>query len=176
MSSTTGSSNPDVPGQAPVFEAFIVPHRSLTKRGVLVVAIALLVLSALVALRFWLLGAWPVMAFSLVEVPLIVLLLVLNLRHARASELIMLDGAALTVVRTDPAGRRRRVSLPSAWLRVDLDAGRGVPHVVVSSHGRGCEVGAFLHEAEKLSLFQALSDALHRVRNPRFDNPQLRDD
>jgi uncharacterized membrane protein len=164
------------PAQAPVFEALIVPHRSLTRKGVLVVGAALLVLSALVAIRFWLLGAWPVVAFSLVEVPLIVLLLALNLRHARARELIMLDGEALTVIRTDPAGRRQQVSLPSAWLRVDLDAGRGVPHVMLSSHGRGCEVGGFLHEAEKLSLFEALSDALHRIRNPRFDNPQLRDD
>jgi uncharacterized membrane protein len=175
-SSNPGSSNREAADQAPVFEAFIVPHRSLTKRGVLVVAIAFLVLSALVALRFWVLGAWPVMAFSLVEVPLIVLLLALNLRRARASELIMLDGEALTVVRTDPAGRRQQISLPSAWLRIDLEAGRGVPHVILSTHRRGFEIGGFLHEAEKLSLFQALSDALHRVRNPRFDNPQLRDD
>jgi uncharacterized membrane protein len=160
----------------PVFEALIVPHRSLTRKGVLSVGAAFLILSVLVAVRFWLLGAWPVVAFSLIEVPLIVLLLSLNLRHARARELIMLDGQALTVVRTDPAGRRQQVSLPSAWLRVDLEAGRGVPHVMLSSHGHGCEVGGFLHEAEKRSLFAALSDALHRVRNPRFDNPQLRDD
>ena len=54
--------------------------------------------------------------------------------------------------------------------------GGGSPRVIVSSHGRNCEVGAFLHEPDKLSLFDALNDAVHRVRNPRFDNPQLRDD
>jgi uncharacterized membrane protein len=67
------------------------------------------------------------------------------------------------------------VSLPSAWLRVDLDAGRGIPRVMLTSNGRGCEIGAFLHEPERLSLFEALSAALHQARNPRFDNPQLRD-
>jgi uncharacterized membrane protein len=163
------------PSQAPAFEALIVPHRSLTRKGVAVVVAAMIVLNVVVALRFWLIGAWPVAAFSLVEVPLIVLLLAINLRGGRASELIMLNEQAITVIRTDPTGRRQQVSLPSAWLRIDLDSGRGAPRVILSSHGRGCEIGAFLHEPEKRSLFEALSDALHRVRNPRFDNPQLRD-
>jgi uncharacterized membrane protein len=160
---------------APVFEALIVPHRSLTRSGYMIVVAAMLVLSTAIALRFWLLGAWPVVAFSLLEVPLIVVLLAINLRRARASELIMLNGQELTVIRTDPAGRRTQVSLPSAWLRVDFDVARGSPRVMLSLHGRGCEVGAFLHEPEKLSLFLALNDALHRVKNPRFDNIQLRD-
>jgi uncharacterized membrane protein len=158
-----------------VFEALIVPYRSLTRKGVMAVVAALLAANVAVALRFWLLGAWPVVAFSLVEVPLAVLLMSINLRRARASELIMLNASELTVIRTDPAGRRNRVSLPSAWLRVDLAAGPGIPRMVLSSHGRDCEVGAFLHEPDKLSLFDALSDALHRLRNPRFDNPQLRE-
>jgi uncharacterized membrane protein len=162
--------------EAPVFEALIVPYRSLTRKGVTVVVAVLTVLTVTLAVRFWLLGAWPVAGFSLVEVPLAVLLLSINLRRARASELILLDAMALTVVRTDPAGRRQQVSLPAAWLRVDLDAGRGAPRVVLSSHGRDCEVGAFLHDPDKMSLFDALSEALHRLRNPRFDNPQLRDE
>ncbi|MEA2739442.1 MAG: Integral rane protein, partial [Acetobacteraceae bacterium] len=55
------------------------------------------------------------------------------------------------------------------------NAERGGPRILLSSHGRGCEIGSFLHEPEKLSLFDALSAALYRVKNPRFDNPQLRD-
>ena len=165
-----------VPAPAPVFEALIVPHRSLTRKGVIMVVIVLTTLSAAVALRFLLLGAWPVAAFSLLEVPIVGALLAVNIRRARASELIMLNTQEITVIRTDPAGRRKQVSLPSAWLRVQLDAGRGLPRVVLRSHGRDCEVGTFLHEPDRLSLFNALRDAIHGVRNPRFDNPQLRDD
>ena len=161
---------------APVFEALIVPHRSLTRKGVLTVIGILMAFSAAVALRFLLLGAWPVAAFSLLEVPLIGVMLAINIRRARASELIMLNTEAITVIRTDPSGRRNQVSLPSAWLRVQLDAGRGIPRVMLSCRGRDCEVGAFLHEPERLSLFDALRDAVHDVRNPRFDNPQLRGD
>ena len=160
---------------APVFEAFIVPHRSLTRKGVLAVVGGLVLLTAAVAFRFWLLGAWPVVAFSVVEAPLVVLLLIINLRQARASELVMLSAQTLTVVRTDPTGRRQQASLPSAWLRIDLDPGPGTARVMASSHGRSWEVGAFLHESERLSLFAALSDALYGLRNPRYDNPQLRE-
>jgi uncharacterized membrane protein len=96
--------------ETPVFEARIVPYRSLTRKGVMAVVAALLAANAAVALRFWLLGAWPVVAFSLVEVPLAAVLLSINLRRARASELIMLNATELTVIRTDPAGRRKQVS------------------------------------------------------------------
>jgi uncharacterized membrane protein len=67
------------------------------------------------------------------------------------------------------------VSLPSAWLHIDLETGRGVPRVLLSHQGRGCEVGGFLHEPDKVALFEGLRDALSGARNPRFDNPQLRD-
>ena len=163
------------PEHAPVFEALIVPHRSLTRAGVATLIGALMVSSTVIALRFGLLGAWPVAAFSLLEIPLVVVLFALNLRQARASELIMLNADELTVISTDAAGRRNRVSMPAGWLRVDLDVDRGIPHVVLSSHGRRCEVGAFLHEPNKMSLFEALRDALHRARNPRFENPHLFD-
>ncbi len=161
--------------EAPVFEALIVPHRSLSPRGRVMVVGGLLLLSAAVSFRFWLLGAWPVVAFSSVEVPLLALLLVINQRRARASELIMLDASRLTVIRTDAGGRREQASLPTAWLRINLESTRGTPRIVLRSHGRGCEVGAFLHEPDKVSLFDALKTAIEGVRNPRFDNPQLRD-
>jgi uncharacterized membrane protein len=164
------------PAEAPVFEALIVPHRSLTRKGALIVVGGLAMVTAAVAFRFWLLGAWPVLMFSFVDIPLLVVLLTINQRRARASELIMLDTTQLTVIRTDPAGRRQRESLPAAWLRVDLNASKGISRVVLCSHGRQCEVGAFLHEPDKVSLFDALNSALHRVKNPRFDNPQLRED
>jgi uncharacterized membrane protein len=158
-----------------VFEALIVPHRSLTPKGVSLLIMLLIVLVGLIALRFWLLGAWPVVAFSLFDVPLVCLLLALNFRGARASELIMLTSLELTVIRTDPRGRRLVFSLPAAWLRVEHDMVRGASRILLRYHGHVREIGAFLHEAEKASLCAALRSALHEVRNPWFDNPQLRD-
>ncbi len=163
------------PAQTPAFEALIVPYRSLSRRGGTLLLGALTVATATVAIRFWLWGAWPVVAFSLIEVPLLIVLLAINQRRARASELIMLDAAQLKVIRTSASGKREQVVLPAAWLRVELASSGGIPHVVLSSHGRNCEVGAFLHEPDKLSLFEALKTASHEIKNPRFDNPQLRE-
>ena len=105
------------PEPAPVFEALMVPHRSLTRAGVVAVFGVLLVSSALIAWRFGAVGAWPVAAFSLIDIPLVAILLALNLRQTRATELIMLSAEAVTVIRTDAAGRRCQFSLPAAWLR-----------------------------------------------------------
>ena len=73
------------PDQAPAFEALIAPYRSLTPKGLAWVVGLFLVLSAGIAFRFWLWGAWPVVAFSCAEVPLLVLLLAVNQR-ARPSQ------------------------------------------------------------------------------------------
>jgi len=160
---------------APVFEALIVPHRSMTRRGIVYMAATIVILSLGVGIRFLLLGAWPVMVFSLLEVPLLGVLLAINLRQTRASELILLDQRQITVTRTDSGGHQTSFSLPTAWLRVNLEETRGCSRVVLNSHGRDREIGGFLHDPDKVSLCEALRRAVHDIRYPVFDNPQLRD-
>jgi uncharacterized membrane protein len=130
-----------------------------------------------IALRFWLIGAWPVAAFSAVEIPAIAVLLHINARRARASELVMLGPERLRIVRTDPSGRRTERALPAAWLRVSLEeeAGR-VSRLMLRSRAGQEEVGTALGEAEKRDLAEALRGAVYRMHNPTFDNPQLRDE
>jgi uncharacterized membrane protein len=130
----------------------------------------------LVSVRFWMLGAWPVLPFSVLEVGLVLLMLHLNTRQARASELILLNETELRIVRTDPSGKRRETVLPSGWLSVSLRERQGrVPSLVLSRHGRSEEIGQVLGEQAKRDLAASLAGALHRTRNPVFDNPQLRD-
>ena len=78
--------------EATVFEAVIVPYRSLSPRGLRILIAAIAVLCALVMLRFWLIGAWPVAGFGVVEIGLAIFLLRLNASRARASELVLLCG------------------------------------------------------------------------------------
>jgi uncharacterized membrane protein len=133
-------------------------------------------LATLVAFRFWWLGAWPVVPFSLAEVGLVLLMLRLNNRQAKATELILLTEADLRIVRTEPSGRRRETVLPSGWLSVALEERDGrVPKLVLRHRGVSEEIAGALGEAQKRDLAASLTRALHRVRNPVFDNPQLRD-
>ena len=161
-------------GTPVLFEALVVPHRSLTARGLVWVAVLMAALSLVVGLRFWALGAWPVLPFCAIEVGLVLLMLWLNHRSARATELILLSDAELRIIRTGPQGERREIVLPSGWLSVVLEeqAGR-VPRLLLRRHGRAVEIARALGEAPKRDLAAALSNALYRARNPVFDNPVL---
>ncbi len=158
-----------------LFEAVIVPHRSLTPRGLRVLLAAIAGGCALTALRFWLLGAWPVMLFSVIEVGLIAWLIRLNVLQARGSELVLLSERSLRIIRTDPKGRREERELPSAWLNVVMEEAPGrIPRLLLSVRHQREEIGKVLGETAKRDLARALRDALHNARNPNFDNPQLR--
>jgi uncharacterized membrane protein len=160
--------------EASVFEAAIVPYRSLSPRGLAILMAVIGLLCALVVLRFWLIGAWPVAAFGLVEIGLAMFLLRLNASRARASELILLSADTLRIVRTDRRGRREERVLPAGWLNAALEEPPGkVPRLLLVAHGVREEIATTLGEAEKRDLLKALRDALHRLRNPSFDNPQL---
>jgi uncharacterized membrane protein len=159
---------------AALFEALIVPHRSLSRRGLHVLMGAICLLSGLMILRFWLIGAWPVAGFSVIEIGLALFLLRLNAKRAGASELVLLFPDSLRIVRTDQRSRRQECSLPVGWLNAVIEEKPGqVPKLVLVAHGVREEIAASLGEPEKRQLGAALASALYDLRNPRFDNPQL---
>ena len=136
---------------------------------------AICLLSAGLSAGLYLAGAWPVVAAFGLEIGLAVVLLRRHARGVRACELLLLSETGLRVVRTDARGRQSERSLEPAWLSVMLEERPGrVPALWLSNRGRRLEVGGALGEVEKRDLAQALRDALHRWRNPVFDNPQLR--
>lgn len=159
-----------------LFEAVIVPHRSLSPRGQWVVIGVIATACILTGLRFWLLGAWPVVGFVAVELGLAGGLLRLHARAARQSELLLLSSDMLRVVRTDANGVRSERRLRTAWLSVELEERDGrVSALLLRTRARREEVATTLGEMEKRDLAEALRAALDTARNPSFDNPQLRD-
>jgi uncharacterized membrane protein len=165
-----------MPAEDLLFEAVITPHRSLSRRGRNTLVGALIGLNVLVSTGMWWVGAWPVAGFSGIEIGLAVLLLRLNTRAARACELLLLSAERLAVIRIDRHGRRQEHTLDPSWLNVRLEERPGrVPRLLVGSRNVYQEVAAQLGEEQKRDLAQALKDALHRWRNPRFENAQLQD-
>lgn len=161
--------------QATAFEAVIVPHRSLSRGGLIVLVSVLCGLSALTAGAFWLLGARLVAGFSGVEMLLAVTMLRYNARGARSSEVLLLSGDRLQLIRTGADGKRVERALPTAWLSAVLEERQGsVPLLWLTGRGVREQIAAALGEAEKRDLATALQAALYRLRNPVFDNPQLR--
>lgn len=159
-----------------LFEATIVPHRSLSPRGLAILLGVITALCGLTALRFWLIGAWPVIGFSVLEVGLALFLIQSNARSARATELVLLSENDLRIVRIDARGRRQDRCLSSAWLNVVVEEAPGkVPKLVLAARNVREEIAAVLGEAEKRDLAAALTAALHRRRNPTFENSHLRE-
>ena len=160
----------------PVFEAVIVPHRSLSQRSRRRLLAGLALLCAGNAALFVHLGAWPVSGFCGLELLLAGVLLEVNAHGARRSELVLLSEQTLRIVRTDPKGVRSERRLSAAWLQVQLQdetPGR-VPRLLLLAQGDREEIAASLGEREKRDLAAALANALDALRNPVFDNHQLR--
>jgi uncharacterized membrane protein len=159
-----------------LFEAEIPPYRSLSRRGITIVVSVLAVLSLAVTTVAWLIGAWPVAGFSGLEIGAVLVMLRWNARGAESLEILVLTEDSLSIHRADRRGRPSRITLPSAWLNAVLEEPPGqVPSLLLVNRRSRVEVAKGLGEVEKRDLAAALKAALHRLRSPTFDNPQLRE-
>ncbi|MBV9538732.1 MAG: DUF2244 domain-containing protein [Acidisphaera sp.] len=162
--------------EAALFEAVIVPHRSLSPRALNRLLLAIGALCGVNATVSVLIGAWPVAGFTGIELFVAALLFRIHALSARGSEVVILTASGLRIRRTSPRGERQDVVLPPFWLRVVWDAAPSrIPRLWLVAHGTREEIGSVLGEDAKRDLCRALQDALWRWRNPVFDNPQLRD-
>ena len=123
--------------QEPVlFEAVIVPHRSLSVVGLRILLAAVLAACVGSSTAFVLLGAWPVGVFAGLELVLAAVLFRLHMNAARASELLLLTPAGLRIVRTSARGRVETRDLPADWMAVRLEERHGrVPALVLQRRG-----------------------------------------
>ncbi len=162
---------------APLFQAIVTPYRSLSVRGLWRLFGVIMLLSLVTAAMAIRLGAWPVGGFTGAELALAALLFHLNARRVRATEIVTLHPDTLAIRQIDLHGTTTERRLPLAWLSVQIEERPGrVPLLVARTHERAAEIARHLGEAEKRDLAAALGAAIERLRNPRFDNPQLRDE
>ena len=157
-----------------LFEAVIMPHRSLGTRGLRWLMGTLAALSVLVAIGLWIAGAWPVIGFTGIEAALAVWLLRRHASIAGHSEVLLLSDDGFRIIRS-VGGSCSEMTMPIGWLRSTLEERPGrAPALMLRGTGVTVEVATWLGEREKRDLANALRDALARQRNPVFDNAQLR--
>jgi uncharacterized membrane protein len=162
-------------GNAVLFTAEIRPHRSLGRRGILLLMGGLAGASLLLGIIVALMGALPVIGFCGAEAILAILLLRLNVQRARAREFLELSAERLRIIRTDWRGHVSIRDLTPFWLRTELEERPGrMPALYLRARGISVEIGAWLIEHEKRDLAAALDKSLGSLRNPEFDNAQLR--
>jgi uncharacterized membrane protein len=156
---------PDALAPPVLFDAVLSPHRSLGRTGFRVLIAVFALVSAVVGVGFYLIGAWPVVGFLGLDVLLLWGALRLSYLTARRSERLRLSPEALTIRRIDPWGRVDDVRMqPPHWLRIDMDdPPRHESRLRISAHGRSVSVGNFLQPEERLEVAKALRAALARL-------------
>ena len=150
---------------------WLKPNRSLSRRDL---RLLIMVLAAL-ALTTAFLGAWQgnVFAplFALVESVAVAVALSAAWRAGGRSERITLDPESLEVWSL-PSQRSMRFQV--YWLRVLLEAGHGRQRLLLASHGRELEIGAFLSESERVALSKKLKVLLVTIQDEQRMQDQQR--
>lgn len=150
------------PGEA--VSMVILPHRSLSRAGLWLFLAAQSVAAGGFALLAALGGNVFAPAFAAIELVLVAYCLNRVWRMSAAGEVIVIDPTRLEIARVGSAGPVAQFH--PYWARLCLLPGRwrGAPsRLLVRSHGREVEIGAFLTDAERCDLARRLTAVLARM-------------
>lgn len=151
------------------FDALLTPHRSLSRKGFLILMSVVIAVNFVGGLVFLLKGAWPVFGFCGLDVALVYWAFKANYRAARAHETIQLSDDELRVRRVDQKGRARAWSFQPYWVRLELvEHPDETKDVYLVSHGKALEIAHLLSPDERIDFARALSGALRDLRTGMF--------
>ena len=149
------------------FNAFLTPHRSLGRKGFLILMSVVVGVNFIAGVAFMLKGAWPVFGFCGLDVALVWWAFRTNYRAARACEIVQLADDELRVLKIDQHGRSQGWVFQPYWTRVEM-----IEHPDEStelhlwSHGRNLRVAAFLAPEERSAFARELEGVLRKMRQP----------
>ncbi|GGF84941.1 membrane protein [Azorhizobium oxalatiphilum] len=164
---TDANDPPVVPDEEPtVFAATLAPHRSLSKRGFVLVILLTGGISFVSGGVFLAMGAWPVFGFFGLDVLLVYWAFKSNFRAADAREYIRITPSLVEVRHVPVRGKPWQVRMNPFWTRVkrEDDEDHGTLALALVSRGRETPVGGFLGPAQKGELADGLAAALSEVK------------
>ena len=140
------------------------PNLALSGRGMVAAFVA--IGASCLAVALWSATQGNVFApfFAVLDVIVVGLALRLVWRSGECAEWIELSDDVLTIRREARGRSVEAARFHPYWVRL-RPAPQGRPRVVLSSHGRSLEVGAFLGEQEREALAATLRSALQHLRN-----------
>lgn len=149
-----------------IFSAVLTPHRSLSRKGFLILMTVLGLISFATGMAFLLAGAWPVFGFCGLDVLVIYGAFRVSFRRAKAYEQVTVTPSELTVRKVSHQGRISEWTLNPLWVKLDrvVHAEFGIERLFLVSHGRRLAIAGFLGPQEKESFALALSAALGEAK------------
>jgi len=149
-----------------IFSATLVPHRSLGRRGFLLVIGGIAALWFLLGLHFWRLGAWPIVGFGGLDVLAIYVAFRLNYRAARHYEEVSVSRTEIVVRRIAAGGRSQELRFNPQWVKLEVEENKdeGIVRIAIRARDRRFAVGAFLNPEDKKSFARAFGAAIATAR------------
>jgi uncharacterized membrane protein len=154
-----------------VFKARLTPHRSLGRRGHLILFGFVFGVTLLVSIPFYILGALPVVGFFGLDALLLWLAFRVSNARARAFEEVIVTHIELLFRRVTWRGRLFEWRFNPLWVKLhrEDDEEFGTQRIALVEGRRSVEMGAFLGPHEKADFAGALKAALLEARRgPRL--------
>ncbi|MBC8037903.1 MAG: DUF2244 domain-containing protein [Rhizobiales bacterium] len=150
-------------GNSKTWAVTLTPHRSLGRRGYLIIIGAIALINFVTGLAFSLLGAWPAAGFLGLDVALVWWAFRANFADGRRSERIEVTPHELILERHAQGQDTQVNRFVRRWLRVELEVDRErdlIGGLYLSSLGMRTEIARFLSPHERKELAAALRSAL----------------
>ena len=153
-------------GGAPLFEARLTPHRSLTKRGFLILMVCVTTFCFTVGLVFMTLGLWPVLGFMGLDGRVLWWAIRASMRSGRAFEDVRVTRQSVDLRQVTPAGAETRHSFPQYGTRFEVDRHEeiGITAMRLANRARSVAFGAFLNPRDRETFASAFAGAMAKAK------------
>ena len=150
-------------------DARLTPHRSLPKRGFVILLIGLGAYNLLVAGFLLLIGAYPVPIFLGIDFLAVFVAFKVSYGRAAFGERVQVTSDDVRVLHGRDKDERTVWRSPTAFTKVQVDrAGRHDAHVRLRLSGKALRVGAGLGPKERIDFAEALERAIRSARSERY--------
>lgn len=141
----------------------LYPHRSLSVRQFRLLMIVVGIITAFSAVRFLMLGAWPVAFFFVLDAALLYGAFRMNYASAKEYEEVQLSEDELLIRRISARGKEEQIRFEPYWVRLELETfGEEENKLWLRSHGKRLPLGNFLTPEERLEIKAVIEDGLAR--------------
>ncbi|RFC69307.1 MULTISPECIES: DUF2244 domain-containing protein [Mesorhizobium] len=155
-----------LPAEEPFFRALLTPHRSLGRKGFLILMLAVGTGWLTTGAFFLANGAWPVFGFFGLDVLLLYVAFKVNYRAARAHEEVSVSRTRVDIRKVASSGKSEEHLFNPFWARFSIVRHDeiGITSMTVEGQGQRVPVGSFLNPDDRESFAKAFGAALLRAR------------
>jgi uncharacterized membrane protein len=153
---------PPPPAGRLFMDATLAPNRSLSVRAFTWLIAVFVTINSAMAIFFAMKGAYPVLAFLVLDVALVIGAFWINYRDGRARERVVVAADRLHVMRQPVRGGAEHYVTHPHWAQVHTEERA----VRIAAGGRDLTVAAALSADERADFAEALRRALLQARAP----------